>query len=423
MALDSHTDDSVFVVVPMASVRVLYTFGELGRLLGCQFQVVEELWEVEGSPVLYYWPEKPKKAPWLPWSGFLGESSIRADFLPDPEKDLPAAIFYLLSDYEKYQTEHFDRHGRYDQQAYPTADWGLEDQPLVHIWAEQIRRKLTEAYPDFVFQPPMAELRFTVDIDNAWRYRHKGLAISLAGLGRSLLKGQFSEFWQRVRVLTRQAPDPNFTFDQLAELLPPEQTTYFALIDRNSPFDGRYTYQSTALRQLLQSLESAGNQVGIHPSYSSFQDPDRIKRETGYLREIIGKEVRCSRQHFLRFRYPHTFRALIKAGVKEDYTHCLYHQGGFPQGMARPFLWYDLLAEQQTNLMLYPTIVMDRSLQHYARMTPVEAIDRTLNLWEIARQSGGVFTLLLHNECLSETAEWQGWSQAIVTMVNQLKNA
>lgn len=398
-----------------------YTFGVIGELLGCSFACVPANQPVSGEYQLHYQPEPSAGVPWLPWTGWLGETGVRSELRPDAQADLPAAIFYLLSDYEKYQQAHYDPHDRYDQAAYPSAQLGLEEVPLVHHWAEKIRDKLQAAYPALTLQPPKAALHLTVDVDHPWRYRHKGLPVSLGGLGKALVQGQWREATERVKVLSGWQADPNDTFDRLQQLLPPAQTTFFALIDRQSPFDGRHTHRTPALRRLLRELAGAGYHLGIHPSYLTFQDPEQMQREVGYLQDLLGQPIQRSRQHFLRFRYPDTYRALLACGIEEDHTPCLVHQGGFPHGMARAFPWYDLLAEQETTLRLHPTIVMDRSLQQYAQLGPAQALARVRELGQIVQRYGGVFTLLLHNESLSETAEWQGWSEVVQAMVEGLR--
>ncbi len=404
------------LLTPAVTPRLRYTCGVVSDLLGFPLEPrAVGQGEISG-PFLVYSQSGLAEGPRLHCDGLLLQSGVDPDYRPDPGRDWLAAIFYLLSDYEKYQAEHLDAHGRYDPAVYPSAQWGLDRQPQVQVWAQSLGYRIRRLYPRLPLSPPPFRVSYTVDVDHPWRYRYKGPLATYGGMARALWQRHWGEFRRRWRTWLG-GPDPNFTFPTLYRLLPPAQTVFFCLLDRNSPHDSRFTYRHPQWRRLMQEFQRRGYRVGIHPSYTSYRDGYRIGWETQHLSQVIGQPVRHSRQHFLRFRLPDTYRHLLAAGIRHDYTPCLYPSGGFPHGMAQPFFWYDLLAEQQTELLLHPTQVMDRSLQYYRGMAPQQALAHLEQLLATTRRYGGTFTLLLHNDSLSETDEWRGWSQAIQAMV------
>lgn len=334
--------------------------------------------------------------------------------------DIFSAVFYLVSEFEKYGEMHLDAHGRYDVSAYPSAQCQLDQLPLVHLYCELLWERLEEFFGKRLPRIRREyDYRITWDIDFPWKYLHKGPGILLAGLVKDVLNGEWKRAGERLTTwLTRK--DPHDTFDLIFKHSPPEQSAFFFLIDRNSPHDSRFTYRNRHLRSLISLIRKKGFRTGIHPSYTAFLDPERIKHEISALKEMLSTDITDSRQHFLKYRLPDTYRHLIAAGVTDDYTPCLLATGGFPNGMAVAYPWFDVLANTTTSLMLHPAQIMDRTLQQYLELSPEDARKRTVELQTLTRQVGGTFTVVFHNDALSESEEWTGWRQAILNMIKQV---
>ncbi len=330
--------------------------------------------------------------------------------------DIFSAVFYLLSDYEKYQFSFFDAHQRYDEKSYPSYKMQLFKTPLVTILCDELLRFFPNNLRDLAKKNKKYTYKITFDIDNPWKHKHKALPIQVAGFVKNILACNKENLFERWTIL-KGRKDVNDTFEEIISLCPPSKTQFFCLIDRHSVYDTRFTYKHPQLRLLLQSLSEKGYAMGIHPSYTSFDSEKKIAFETEQLTHIINVPITDSRQHFLRYRLPDTFRYLQKAGITEDYTLCLRNDIGFPCGMALPFKWYDLEKEEISNLTLHPTLAMDRALQQYMQLSPAEALEKVRDLVETVRQIGGEMVMVFHNESLSESGEWKGWSEAIREMI------
>lgn len=330
--------------------------------------------------------------------------------------DLFSAVFYLVSDYEKYVETHYDHHGRYEPNAYLSRDWQLADRPLVHHYCEQLWGLLVKQFGAQNLpqrKPRQFETRFTFDIDFPWKYKYKGFKIATGGLVKDLLKGEWGRFAERLRTHFT-GKDPNDTFDLILSHFDAARTRFFFLVDRNSPHDSRFTYEHPQYVALIRRITIANYQYGIHPSYESFLDHNTLAHEQWALSQLTGEDILRSRQHFLRYRLPKTYRSLIKLGIKEEYSSCLFQTGGFPNGMAIAYPWFDLLANEATELMIHPTQIMDRTLQQYLDLAPHEAAERYTALRDATRAVNGVFTVLLHNDVLSESEEWRGWRNMVL---------
>ena len=186
---------------------------------------------------------------------------------------------------------------------------------------------------------------------------------------------------------------------------------------------GRHIFakQSLNFQNLILKIASK-YEVGIHPSYRSNQDVNRLKMEINRLKEMLKPKsiaLKSSRQHFLKLTLPETYRRLLDVGVTHDYTMGYADQIGFRAGVAIPFNWYDIENETVTDLIIHPFQVMDVTLQQYLKLSPNEAIEVVKPVIESIQKFGGTFTTLWHNSSLSETDEWRGWRavyEAIIKM-------
>ena len=149
--------------------------------------------------------------------------------------------------------------------------------------------------------------------------------------------------------------------------------------------------------------------IGIHPSYHSSDRTELIREEVDRLTAITGRRPLHSRQHFLRFRLPDTYRALRLAAITNDHTMGYADAVGWRAGTNLPFFWYDLEHEKATGLIVHPFAAMDGTLKDYLRLSTSEARQKVASLANGVRPFGGVFPLLWHNSSFSDDYGWAGW--------------
>lgn len=414
----------LFIHASHISPRLQYSLEIIFKIvLQIPFQIIQEE-ETEASPLLEYGDKKHKNSFFVPSCGLLAERNMErrqiTDFLTEAGEDVFSKVFWYVTEYEKQSNPIYDKHGRYDEVG-SHSNVTLRPEPMVHIWCEALWMQLKTKFPTLKRGIRSYQGLITYDLDHPWKYLNKGLAVSLGSIAKRLLKGKWKEVQEQFKSIIT-GNDPNFTFDEIFHLSPPEKTIFFCLIGRKSPHDSRFTYQHEKLRKLIRNLINKGYQVGIHPSYTTFQDGNQLQFEVKQLQAITETAVIHSRQHFLRYRLPETFRYLLDAGIQHDYTLGLYSEIGFRTGMAIPYPWFDLAKNERTELMLHPTLAMDRSLQAYMGLTPEKALGEIETLVDKVKAVNGTFTLLLHNDSLSESGEWEGWRASIGRMIQAVLN-
>lgn len=325
--------------------------------------------------------------------------------------DIFSATFFLLSRYEEYIIDDKDAHNRFSAESSILLKNNALQEPLVNIWALKIRDVLNKAFPELSFNPRRFEFRSTLDIDQTWKFKHKGLSRSIAAAFRDVLRGNKENFFDRIKVLLGLKPDPFFNFDWQEQLHNTYKVdvNYFWLLGNRSRYDKNIAYANKSQQDVIRSVCSKPrNRVGIHPSYASNDDENQVEAEIKRLKSVIGA-VNENRQHFLKLSLPETYEVLIKHGIQEDHTLGYSTHHGFRAGIAAPFPFFNLLKNESTSLTLVPFCVMDITSPHYYQQNPDEAIATIKQQMDKVAAVGGFFVSLWHNESLSETERWKNW--------------
>jgi len=399
---------------------------------------VEEFKAFEGARINYS-AERLDKEIWIkPYKNFLFESGINqvevecfntndhtAFFRTDGDTgfDILAASFYLLSRYEEYLPHSKDEYGRYSHLESIAHKAGFLDQPLVNIWIKNLKELIISKWPPaelqkndrFTFIP-------TYDIDIAWSFRHKGLIRNLGGFTRSFFKGNFAEVSQRIRVLSGKEKDPFDVYDWLNTLHDKHglKPYYFFLVaERIGKYDRNISPKNEALRELIRH-HILHYPIGIHPSWRSGDETNLLQREIKTLTSITGQEVLSSRQHFIRFTMPETYRRLLHHDILFDFSMGYGTTNGFRASVASPFYWYDLPNEQQTGLMLFPFCFMDANSFYEQKQTPAEALAEMRRYFDAVKSVDGTLIMIWHNSFLGTDPLYKGWREVYEEFVSSI---
>jgi hypothetical protein len=295
--------------------------------------------------------------------------------------------------------------------------------PVVDQWAQQLKTVLLERFPKLQF--PQQKFRYlnTIDIDNAYAYKEKGMMRTLGAFARSVLRFDFRELAERSMVLMGKAKDPFDCFDYMLDVEKKYklESIYFFLVGNYGENDKNIPVTSRPFQLLIKHIADY-NRVGIHPSYGSNSSESRLKLELGRLERILNREVKDSRQHFLKLTMPDTYRNLLDLNIRRDFTMGYAAEPGFRAGTSYPFYFYDLDMEVLTPLKLYPFMVMDGTLNYYQKKSIAEANDIVRQLIDEVKAVNGTFVSLWHNETLNDRGVWKGWREVYENMIKYALN-
>ncbi len=427
----------IVIYTPELSLRIEYAFKLVfSKVLGVEYTILTDLntfINTEGGRINYS-QNKLNGIIRINPSGLLEEKGIKnwnpsigkweklpvifADDNHPVPFDLFSAVFYLVTRYEEYLPFDPDPYGRFKAENSLSYKNGFLRLPIVDMWCKKLAEIVKIDNQCMNLSETNYKFRLTIDIDYPWLFKNKGWLYASGSLLRELIRFNFSQFLERLRVLTGYNPDPADTYDFISESWdkPDHPVQYFILCRHKGKFDPNRSMNRKVFHRLIQELDTTGR-VGIHPSFVSRTSDNKLKQEISYLSGVLKRDIMSSRQHFLCLKFPDTYLNLIKFGIKEDYSMGYNSQTGFRAGIARSFNFFDLINNKETGLRVFPFQVMDRTLLSYMKLSPDEALKEFEYYTGLIRSIGGEFICLWHNDSLSDRGEWQRWKKVFKNMV------
>jgi hypothetical protein len=335
--------------------------------------------------------------------------------------DVFAASFYLVSRYEEYLPQIRDNHDRFTAKESLAFQHNFLKTPLINIWADFISASFIDVYPLFNFPKLEFEYTSTIDIDNAFAYRHKGFLRIAGGLFKAALKG--NDFKERLNVLLNKEKDPYDTYEYQFEIHKKHniKPIYFFLLGDYALNDKNIPVKNKNFQSLIKSI-SDYYEIGIHPSYSSNNNVKVLTKEVHRLQSITHRNITKSRQHFLKLSLPYTYRNLIDNDITHDYTMGYSGQSGFRASICSPYKFYDLDNESPTDLTILPFAVMEATYKYYLNKEPQQALQDIIDLIKTVKAVKGTFISVWHNESLSDKGIWNGWRMVYEEMLKEAIN-
>ncbi|MFK7786224.1 MAG: polysaccharide deacetylase family protein [Crocinitomicaceae bacterium] len=342
-----------------------------------------------------------------PEFGNFGESECYSfDSVIDPI----ASIFFTLTRYEEYQCKDVDEYGRFPLSKSIIPNHWLTNS-MCDRWAEEV---ISFVDPNLLSQDKKVRMIPTFDIDNTYAYKLKSGSRKWLSILKDVLRLDFKRLKERSRVLNGKVTDPYDTFDKIKSIQARfPASKLFWLIGKWGKKDRNISIDHSGHQTLIKSLTDDELTIGLHPSFGSFGRGETIKQEKNKLESICQIEISNTRQHFLRFQVASTFRLLLEAGFKHEYSMGFAEHVGFRSGTARPHSWFDLLQNQSTELIIHPFVYMDGTLREYMNLSPKESKAVIRELYDEVTRFGGDFVFIWHNETIGEYGNWEGWSEVL----------
>lgn len=180
---------------------------------------------------------------------------------------------------------------------------------------------------------------------------------------------------------------------------------------RNAGYDVRHT----RIRSLIAAFRAKGIEMGVHPSYDTFESLEKLRMEVSTLRELLGEHRIGGRQDFLRWN-PETWVHWDILGLAYDATVGFADYVGFRAGTSYPYRPWLLSRGREAQLLEIPLMAMDSTPQGYMKLSPDEALRNLLECVARCRTVGGVFSLLWHNTRLIG----RGYADVYRKLLNEL---
>ena len=323
--------------------------------------------------------------------------------------DIIQTSFFLLTCYEEYIIDEYDKYGRFNVEKSILCKYNLLNRPVVN---ESIQWFIDTLNVNFNFnikkkslwEEKSFQVLLSHDVDVVSKYfsflREIRLQLSILLINRKPL-----EFLKRIRgyvatKLGKTHEDPCDTFDMILKM--EKEKGY------NSSFyfmsDGKgYSPKNKKVKGILKQLIYSNNEIGFHPGLGTAHDESLFKKELDMFRkEFKGNDKIGIRQHYLSFNAQKTWAIQEKYGIHYDTTLCFPEQAGFKVGYCLPYKPYDLKRDRIMDIWEIPLIVMDGSLMQYMHLDFERSVEYIKELMEKVEMHKGIFVLLWHNSAISK---------------------
>lgn len=428
----------VKIFISVSSPRVDYIAAViLGDILGLSWDTVTDKRKLGKNHIINYSREKIEGAFNIIPHTLLFEKNISrheitmtewknlpAFFRTEPGSDIPfdifAASFWLITRYEEYLDNDPDEHGRFRASSSLAFKNGFLRKPVIDLWAKEFAKTLLKKFTSLVFRSNEFSSYLTVDVDQAYAYRGRNLVRSIGGFIRDLTNND-RHASERYRTITGNEKDPFDVFDFITGKITEydAKAGFFFPVGDYSEYDKNPSWKNEDYRNLISDISDRFD-AGLHPTYYASENYQTVASELARLNDITGTYIRKSRFHYLRFTIPQSYNYLIRAGINEDYSLGYADEPGFRASIARPFYFYDINADELTDLKIIPFQVMDATLYQYKDADPDTVLKVMLDLITEIRKAGGLFVSIWHNTYLLDSTECMECRETFETILRTL---
>lgn len=335
--------------------------------------------------------------------------------------DILGFAYWMLTRQEEVGRTDLDNHGRFPAIASHAFKHDYLECPIVDEWLHVLGQVITQTWPDIPLKQHQFSMKVSHDVDAPSRYGFasaKGMLRAIAGdvIKRGDIKNALRAPW--IGLNTRDAlhpSDPFNTFEWIMDLSDRHGLTsaFYFICGRSSNMDADYEPEHPAIRHLMRRIHERGHEIGLHPSYGTYQKPELIAQEAHRLRTILTEEniqqnEIGGRMHLLRWEQPTTLRAWADASMDYDSTLSYADRPGFRCGTCFEYPAFDPVVGQALKLRVRPLVVMECSVmapRYLGLGFGDKAKEKINSLKNSCMHVGGCFTLLWHNSELKTKEE------------------
>jgi hypothetical protein len=366
----------------------------------------------------------------LRFAGLLVGHTLTNNELSDEQC---ARIFEALSRSEEITTTDRDHWGGWDWQYCDSQRRGELYVPWIDRPLVQLRSEIQTQHPDWRVEPIWPEkkrfaLCLTHDVDavvrdvsinavlHTIRYDFQSNLSGRARFGRARV---FARGW--LRELWSNASHKLQTFDEWLKLEDSfgfKSTFFFfpSRLEHRHPYDCEYQYHelvrhgqgTLTVKQMIQAIDLAGWEIGLHGSYYSATERRLLGSERQQLEEIVGHDIISTRQHWLHYDVQVTPCLQRDAGFKADSTQGFNRSIGFRAGTAFPYWCWDHKNGESLPVLEIPQHIMDGGLfvPNGLQYSEALAIKHSVEIMDAVEQVGGCLTLSWHPHNVNDPKHW-----------------
>lgn len=328
--------------------------------------------------------------------------------------DILGLIYWMLSRQEEIGRVDLDAHDRFPATASHAFSHGYLERPIVDEWLIVLGQVINQLWPHLKLKQHSFQINVSHDVDSpslcgfkSWRAVARMMASYLIKQKnfRAFALAPYLKLNTNKKLNTF---DPYNTFNwlmDLSEINGFKSAFYFICGNTHKQYDADYDINHPAIRDLLRRIHERGHEIGLHPSYMTYQQPQLIKHEANELRRVCDEEGIVQdewggRMHYLRWQPSTTLTGCDLAGMTYDSTLGYADRPGFRCGTCFDYPAFDPVHERLLSVRIRPLIVMECTVigHSYLNLGASEAaVEKMIFLKDRCKKVSGSFNALWHN--------------------------
>lgn len=344
--------------------------------------------------------------------------------------DILGLTYWMLNRLEEIHRTDLDNHERFPAINSHAYKYSYLDRPIVDEWLDVLKQIMKRVWPDLKLKKHQFSIKVSHDVDAPSRFSFSTPASIIKSMVSLVIKNKniklalmapFIYWGSRNKI---HSLDPYNTFDWLMSVSEKNNLTsafYFICGRTDESKDALYEPDHPIIKKIMLEIYKRGHEVGLHPSYNSYNNPEQIKSEAQRLKKVckelgIKQSQWGGRMHFLRWSHPTTLQAWNDAGMSYDSTLGYADQPGFRCGTCHDYTGFNPITDTILNIKVRPLIVMECTVidKRYLGLGYTDkSLQTFIDLKNKCKTVRGNFTILWHNNRFSIELERQLYKRVL----------
>lgn len=390
------------------------------------FSSAEQVWLQKASlpeePLVYFDVESIVNSPYSASVPIIFGDPLYQDESQNSKApiDIFGSCFFMITRYEEVCEERRDHHGRFDVEHSIAFREGFLSRAIVNEYLEilwgLIRKKdnsISRKSRDF-----KKIITHDVDLPSSINFP---LTRFIKACGADVIKRKsIRTLWNRLYAyLTKNIfIDPvynlKFLMDQ-SENIGLKSEFYFITENGHFGIDGGYDIADPIWVAILKEIHERGHVIGIHPTYNTMYDTERLGNEKFKLESVLERlkiqgAVLGGRHHYLRWDVRNSWRDWDKLGFSYDSSVGYSSISSFRAGTCYEYTTYDLIKRKPLNLKERPLIFHDVT---FLQEEHLNAVDGMKELKRVCEFFNGDLVMLFHNNYYITEAQRKNYTNLL----------
>lgn len=336
--------------------------------------------------------------------------------------DLFWNAFVFLSRQEELITEMNGNTIQSYSSKHPRIEHSTWDIPIVNLYFKALKKLISDRHPHLPFKLEQeAILELSHDLDYINKTMPLRLKQSAFNLFNAVTKVSPSKLIKSSQFLLM--PTNYWCFDYWMEFEKSVnmRSTFYVYAESGKQstqqwlLDPSYKVASNIrLQEQLKMMLKEGFEVGLHGSFLSSNNRDRLRNEQSILQDAIQQPVRKTRQHWLRYEEaitPYIHEELFD----QDSTVGWNDRVGFRAGIASKYRPFNHRDQKPFNYFIVPQVIMDSNIYDYSFGNEEAMILKSKRLLEEVKDLKNThISISWHPRTCSNDYKWNGAYETLV---------